>query len=549
MKRLTGQTSRIIAVGRGVLAVAFLFALWIDPAVSMRETHVTNLLIAIYLFWATALIVVAAKSWWFDYRLAPIAQGVDIAMFVTAIYLTESPFSEFQSPFLALAAFLLISAMVRWNWKATVITALLLLAANLALAAVLHYAQLEITPFRLVRRIFYMLLLSGILIWLSVSRGGGRPLLLAEPPALLGTEKISERRARLIGWLLQQVSSMLGAGKVALAIAPSEEPWVELWQSNANGTATVLRGPAKYAGDLTRQQPIRLFQQDKARALFLLNEEIVAAKGVAPSGLATFLGVDEGVIAPVESAIGSGQLLVWDMKMPSTDSLPVAGSLARQIGNALDREEMAVLARNAAEARVRHALARDLHDSVAQFLAGTLFRLEALRRWSREGNDPEPEIDAIKSALRREQGQLRQLIDNLRKGKDTDRHTEIADELQDLMAEAGAHWHIETRLLLPDGPLPVSVTLSHEIRQLVREGVANAVRHGKCRRVTVSLAAADGQLQLGIHDDGTGFPAISDAPRPRSIAERVDALGGTMHIHTSDAGTDLRIALRSGDFE
>jgi signal transduction histidine kinase len=272
----------------------------------------------------------------------------------------------------------------------------------------------------------------------------------------------------------------------------------------------------------------------------------VAVKDAPVSGMARFLSVEEGIIAPVDSAIGIGQLLVWDMKIASADAIPVARSLAAQIGNVLDREEMAALARNAAEAGVRQALARDLHDSVAQFLAGTLFRLEALRRWTREGNDPEPEIDAIKNALRREQGQLRQLISNLRRGEDSDRQTEIADELHDLMTEAGAHWHIETKLVLPDHPLPVSVKISHEIRQLVREGVANAVRHGKCRRVTVSLAEASGQLLLAIGDDGTGFPKDSDIPYPRSISERVDALGGKMHIRTSDAGTELEIALRSG---
>jgi signal transduction histidine kinase len=58
-----------------------------------------------------------------------------------------------------------------------------------------------------------------------------------------------------------------------------------------------------------------------------------------------------------------------------------------------------------------------LHDSVAQFLAGTLFRLEALRRWIREGNDPDTEIVAIKEALRREQAQMRRMIERLRLGE------------------------------------------------------------------------------------------------------------------------------------
>lgn len=549
MKRLTTQTGMVIAIGRVVLALAFLLALWIDPAISVKETAAGNILIISYLVWATGLMAVAAKSWWFDHRMAAFAQGVDIAMFVTAIYLTESSFSEFQSPFLALAAFLLISAMMRWNWQATVITAMVLLAANIALASLLYYTDLHVEPFRLLRRILYMILLSGILIWLSVSRGGGRTPVVAEQLTRYGSGTAEDRRARLVAGLLADVSNLIGAEKVALALAPSEEPWIELWQPETHDTAKVRRGPYEYDPDVPLPCPVALFCRPKARALVLEGDDIVATRQAELPGLTRFLNVDEGIVAPVESAIGSGQLLLWDIQVASADSLPMAKALAMQIGRALDREEMAMLAQHAAEDNVRQALARDLHDSVAQFLAGTLFRIEALRRWISEGNDPEPEIFAIKNALRREQGQLRQLIDNLRRGEDIDRQTEIADELRDLMNEAGAHWHVETRLQLPDQPVPVSVKLSHEIRQLVREGVANAVRHGECSQVTVALTTEAGQLRLSIRDNGKGFPADIATFYPRSIRERVDALGGKMHIDTSDAGTDLTITFRSGDAE
>ncbi len=77
----------------------------------------------------------------------------------------------------------------------------------------------------------------------------------------------------------------------------------------------------------------------------------------------------------------------------------------------------------------------------------------------------------------------------------------------------------------------------------MREGIANAVRHGQASRVGVELSAAMGGLQLQITDNGTGFPASDTPLSPRSIAERVAALGGTLAIASSPGDTRLNIEL------
>jgi signal transduction histidine kinase len=207
---------------------------------------------------------------------------------------------------------------------------------------------------------------------------------------------------------------------------------------------------------------------------------------------------------------------------------------------------MASLARSSAVSDIRNALARDLHDSVAQFLAGTLFRLEALRRWLREGNNPDGEINAMKEALRREQAQLRLMVDRLRRGEEGDRRTDLAEEIETLLEEMGHHWHISTRMDIDARPVPVPMQLAYELRQVVREAVANAARHGQCSHVGISLAReADGQLKLSIGDNGKGFPLEAGAPRPRSISERVEALGGRLNISNAGPGARLEIIINT----
>lgn len=539
---LTRRTGRVISTGRAVLALAFLLALWLDPLVPLRGSPSGFILVSIYLLWTAVLMVIAWRSWWFDFRLAPLAQGIDIAVFLAAVYFTESPFSEFQSPFLAFAAFLLVSAMVRWNWRATAITAVVLLLSNLAFGLTMYHLGMDIDLFRFTRRSAYMIILSCILIWLSISRGGGRTITFTEPPGLLG-----ERRDRLLDSALMLTASSLGAKQVVLAFAPSEEPWVDIRRLTPSGIVIERSGPAEFGDELNAPRPTSLFNVAKGRLLALQDSGIKAWKTPVGSHLADMFGVNEGLLVPLQSVPGCGQLIAWDCDAPSVDDLAILHALADQIGHALDREEMANLARSAAETGVRHAVARDLHDSVAQFLAGTLFRLEALRRWIRDGNDPEGEIDSIKNALRQEQVQLRVLIERLRRGEEGDRSTEIADDLRDLLGEAGTHWHIETDLILPDHPQPVSVHLSHEIRQLVREAIANAVRHGKCKKVRVALTVENGLLNLSIADDGIGFPKMPANIRPRSISERVEALGGRFKLDSTPNGARLDIVIRTGE--
>jgi signal transduction histidine kinase len=199
----------------------------------------------------------------------------------------------------------------------------------------------------------------------------------------------------------------------------------------------------------------------------------------------------------------------------------------------------------ASASALRDALARDLHDSVAQFLAGTQFRLEALTRWIRAGHDPTSEIAGLQAALRREQGELGATIRRLRRGEEGDRRTDVVEELETLLSELGHHWHIRVRLVSPVRPMLVSIGLAYELRQVLREAVANAARHGNCREVAVTLAGEGAQLRLTISDDGSGFPVPAREPRPKSISERIEALGGTLNICDNAPGVMLDIALPS----
>jgi anti-sigma regulatory factor (Ser/Thr protein kinase) len=62
--------------------------------------------------------------------------------------------------------------------------------------------------------------------------------------------------------------------------------------------------------------------------------------------------------------------------------------------------------------------------------------------------------------------------------------------------------------------MPVSIGLAHELRQVMREAIANAARHGDCGQVIVSVSTGGAGLTLRIADDGEGFPGDRPAIPP-----------------------------------
>ena len=354
-----------------------------------------------------------------------------------------------------------------------------------------------------------------------------------------------KRRAQIMAGALAFAREALNATGVAIAVTGPEEPWVDLYRDEGGQFSHQRLGPGMLTEDLDTGALAALFDTARDRRIEIFGDyRVKPVSGPFGHGLADTCGVTTGILARLTSTSEQGQLLVWGIPDPCLDDLPVIASLARDVGQALDHEEMAVLAQSLAISGVRSALARDLHDSMAQVLAGTLFRLEALRRSIREGRDAEAEIVTMRDALRNEQRQLRAMIERLRHGGDGGRTTDIAAELEALLAEVGEHWQIQTSLQTTCRPLHVSIALAHELRQLVREAVANAVRHGGSNRVELVLDhRTRGLLQVTIGDNGSGFPATATTPRPRTISERIAVLGGHMRITSGPAGARLDIEL------
>jgi len=256
------------------------------------------------------------------------------------------------------------------------------------------------------------------------------------------------------------------------------------------------------------------------------------------------LGAREGLVARIHTAAHRGWLVLWDIGDLSVDFLELGVELASAVGVLLERNALLTAIEEGAAARTRLSLARDVHDNVVQFLAGAAFRVEAMIRSSRTGNDVEPDLKELKGLLIEEQGEIRSFVSALRRERGLEL-TEAVEEFKTLAARLGRQWSIDCRVHAQsaDGFIPIRLQL--DVQQLLREAVANAVRHGGASEVDVEFGVDDGQLRLAVTDNGSGFfTANGGSPiKPWSLKERVDRAHGSLSLRSDSASTNVLITL------
>jgi signal transduction histidine kinase len=75
------------------------------------------------------------------------------------------------------------------------------------------------------------------------------------------------------------------------------------------------------------------------------------------------------------------------------------------------------------------------------------------------------------------------------------------------------------------------------------EGLANVVKHARARHATVQVVADGTALLVRVEDDGRGGAERNAGSGLRGLADRVEALGGTVRVD-SPAGRGTRLEAR-----
>ena len=191
----------------------------------------------------------------------------------------------------------------------------------------------------------------------------------------------------------------------------------------------------------------------------------------------------------------------------------------------------------------RQRMARELHDTLSQGLAGLILQLEAADAHL-AGNRPERARGILEQSMEKARGTLaeaRQAIDDLRRPAGRDLAEAVSREADHFTTATGipCEPQIEVELDVPD---PVAETAIRAIS----EGLTNIARHARAKNVTVHLTGNENELKIEICDDGVGFdPAAVEAGHYGLLGmrERVRLAGGSLEVH-SEPGNGTRLVIR-----
>jgi PAS domain S-box-containing protein len=198
----------------------------------------------------------------------------------------------------------------------------------------------------------------------------------------------------------------------------------------------------------------------------------------------------------------------------------------------LEREILAI------SEREQRRLGQDLHDDLCQQLAGIEFLTQRLAGdLTARAAGASSRASEIAKMVQCAMTQTRELARGLSPVRLEAEG--LADALRELAASTRKVFRCDCRFRCNSPVLVPNHTVSIHLYRIAQEAVSNALRHGKARRIDISLAAKDHSVILTVSDDGVGIPR--KLPKQTGIGlhimrYRAEVIGGALKVESSARG-------------
>jgi NarL family two-component system sensor histidine kinase YdfH len=190
----------------------------------------------------------------------------------------------------------------------------------------------------------------------------------------------------------------------------------------------------------------------------------------------------------------------------------------------------------------RQRMARELHDTLAQGVAGLVLQLEAVKthlklgRAERASAIVEQSLASARSTL----SESRAAIDDLRAMLPTDLREAIGERVERFTQATSIP--CELVISMPDDQ--PAMDMKEHLLRVLSEGLTNVARHAQATQVSVKLFDQNDQIHLEIQDNGKGFAGESQTNAGHygllGMRERARLLDGSLTIESnSHSGTNV----------
>ncbi|PTI45130.1 hypothetical protein BU060_12470 [Staphylococcus succinus] len=197
----------------------------------------------------------------------------------------------------------------------------------------------------------------------------------------------------------------------------------------------------------------------------------------------------------------------------------------------------------------RQRLARDLHDTLAQGVAGYIMQLEALENYLNNNNIKKSKeiVNYSKSTARETLNEAREAIDNLRLQASST--INYSQSLNDYIKHKISNDNFEYKINIKEIDT-VSPFIFEHIKKIIGESIANIKKHAQANCIKIDIQRTKiNDICIRVEDDGVGFEVNSIKHLKNNyglegLKERVEILDGKINIFsTKGKGTIINVLL------
>jgi PAS domain S-box-containing protein len=220
-----------------------------------------------------------------------------------------------------------------------------------------------------------------------------------------------------------------------------------------------------------------------------------------------------------------------------------------QIGAVVDVTSRVVLAEAQIQSAIeeRQRLARDLHDSVTQTLYSLTLIAEATRRHAKNGQMDQviAQTERLGELSQQSLKEMRLLLFELR--LPTLEREGLAKALQHRLDAVEKRAGVDAKLIVK-GVERLPVLIEEGLFYIAYEALNNSLKHAAATKMTVSLNATDGTVELQVVDNGKGFDVQSVSETGgmglTNLRDRAQKLQAQLEITSvPEKGTSIKIAV------
>ena len=212
------------------------------------------------------------------------------------------------------------------------------------------------------------------------------------------------------------------------------------------------------------------------------------------------------------------------------------------------RQQMSIIRQKLEHSAVleeRNRIARELHDTLEQELAGITMQLDlAADCFQQAPSVARQALDAARDMSRHSMVEARRSVWDLRchllEGGDL--FSAISQIVEPLVARE--HARVEVKVQGTQVRLPGQIEMN--LLRIAQEAAANAVKHGRAQHVEIELSYTSGSVGLSVSDDGAGFVPSQASPSGHfgllDMRERALSMRSQLKIE-SEPGSGARVFL------